>query len=128
MNKFVLDAYAWIEYLNGSERGNAIVSIVDNKNNEIFTSAATLSEVLSKFLRTGKSEFIAINSIHSLSSVVPVSSDIAVGTARIHHDQKKKNKNFGMLDSFVVATAQNVDAKIITGDDDFKGLKNVIFI
>jgi len=32
------------------------------------------------------------------------------------------------LDSFVVATAKKLNAKILTGDNDFKNFKEVIFI
>jgi predicted nucleic acid-binding protein len=41
---------------------------------------------------------------------------------------RKRIKDFGPADSFVLATAKVLKAKIVSGDEHFKNLKNVIFI
>ncbi len=128
MAKFVVDAYAWIEYLGGTEKGKKAAGIIEDESNEVFTSAATISEVVSKFLRENKDEKIGLNSINSLSIVISLSQEICASAGRIHFEAKKKNKEFGMLDAFVAATARKINAMILTGDDDFKHFKEVVFI
>lgn len=128
MTKFVVDAYAWIEYLEGSEKGEKVSDIINNDTNEIFTSAVTVAEVVSKFLRSKKDIEIALNGINTLSSVLDTTQDISISAGKIHFDAKKKNKDFGMLDAFVASTAKMINAKILTGDEDFRHFKEAVFI
>lgn len=128
MTKFVVDAYAWIEYFNASEKGLKIKQIIENEDNEIFISAATFAEVISKFLRENKDIHIAIEGLNTLAAVIEVSQEISISAGEIHYNEKKKNKEFGMLDSFVVATAKLNNSKILTGDDDFKNFKEAVII
>ena len=41
---------------------------------------------------------------------------------------RKKIKDFGLADVFVLLTARKLNAKIITGDPHFKGFKEAILI
>ena len=128
MTKFVIDAYAWIEYLNGSEKGDKFGGILEDNSNEIFTAASTTAEVISKFLRANKDIKIALTAINSMSILVSITQDIGSLAGQIHFEAKKKNKEFGMLDAFVAATAQKINAKILTGDEHFKNFKDAVFI
>ena len=128
MAKFVADAFAWIEYLEGSERGRKAGEIIEDSSNEFFTPSSTLAEVVSKFLRSKKDVRIALNAINTLSILVNINQNIAFLAGQIHFETKKKNREFGMLDSFVAATARKLGAKILTGDPDFKGFPETVFI
>ncbi len=128
MTKFVIDAYAWIEYLDGSEKGRQVVAIIENNANEIFTSSATVAEVIGKVLRRNGDIKIALNHINNFSKVLEITQEISISAAQIHFEAKKRVKNFGMLDAFVAATARKIGAKILTGDPDFRGFKEAIII
>ena len=128
MTKFILDAYAWIEYFEGSEKGRKVAATVENGPHEVFTSSATAAEVVSKFLRSGRDVKIALNGMNSLSSVLNITKEIGLEAGRIHFEAKKANKEFGMLDSFVLATAKSIGAKVLTGDEDFRPFKEAVFI
>ena len=128
MTRFVVDAYAWIEYLEGSEKGKKVSEIIMNNSNEIITSSATVAEVLGKVLRRNQDIKIALNHINNLSTVYNVSQEIGILSAQIHFEVKKKIKEFGMLDAFVAATAKKIDAKILTGDNDFRNFKEAVMI
>ncbi|MBI3035742.1 PIN domain-containing protein [Candidatus Woesearchaeota archaeon] len=128
MNRFVIDSFAWIEYLDGSEKGNKVAEIVEAKENEIFTSSATVGEIISKVLRGNKNIEIALNHINNLSTVIGITQEMGIAAGHIHFEAKKKNKNFGMLDAFVAATARKIGAKILTGDPDFKNFKEAVMI
>lgn len=128
MAKFVIDAYAWIEYLDGSEKGKKFAEIIEDNASEGFTSSATVAEVISKILRKNREVAVALNSINDFSAVVPVSQEISILAAQIHFAAKKKDKGFGMLDAFVAATARKFNAKILTGDEHFRQFNEAVFI
>lgn len=128
MAKFVVDAYVWIEYLEDSERGRKSAEIIEDDSNELFTSSATVAEIISKFLRANKDVGVAVNCVNSMSIVVSITQEIANLAGHIHFELKKKNKEFGMLDAFVAATAKKLNAKILTGDNDFRHFRNAVFI
>ena len=128
MTRFVIDAYAWIEYLEGSEKGKKFAEIIEDNSNELFTSSATSSEVISKFLRVKKDVKIALTAIDTLSTIAVINQELGVEAGFIHYEAKKKSKDFGMLDAFVAATAKKLNAKILTGDPHFKGFKEAVMM
>ena len=71
---------------------------------------------------------VALNDINNFSTVLKATQEIGISAAQIHFEAKKKNKNFGMLDAFVAATARKLSAKILTGDNDFKDFKEAVMI
>ena len=128
MTKFVVDASAWIDYFDESERGKRLAKILESDDSELFTSAATVAEVVSKFLRRKFPPENAVNAIISLSNVLDVTSDIAWETGKIHSEVKKRNESFGMLDAFVMATARSMSTKVLTSDNDFRIFKEAVFV
>ena len=128
MTKYVTDAYAWIEYLNGSEKGKKTAEILEDAANELFTSSATVGEIISKTLRENRDVKVALTHINNLSTVLNLTQEISILAGQIHFEAKKKNKEFGMLDAFVAATAKKINSKILTGDEHFKNFKDALFI
>ena len=128
MAKFVIDAYAWIEYFDGREKGRKAAEIIESKNNSIFTAAVTVSEIVSKLKRHNKDPTQTISAIKALSTIVVTTLELSIIAGTIHATMKHSNKYFGMLDAFVAATAQQLGAKILTGDPDFHEFKDAIFI
>ena len=51
--------------------------------------------------------------------------EIIVSAGKLNYERKKIVKNWGMLDSFILATAQVYDLKILTKDSHFKDLPNI---
>ena len=85
MNSYVVDAWAWIEYLIGSEYGSKVNEILENEGNEIYTCA-------------------------------------------VYAEMRRKQKDFGLADSYVLATARKLESKILTGDMHFKNLAEAILL
>ncbi len=101
---------------------------MEDDSNEIFTSSTTVAEVVSKSMRENKDVKVALAHINNLSKVLNITPDFGILAGQIHFEAKKKNKEFGMLDAFVAATAKKISAKILTGDEDFKHFKETVFI
>ena len=127
MTKHILDAYAWIEYLDGSTSGKKVASIIEN-NNEIYTCAITLGEVVSKVARMGKDAKIAYDVLLSNSQVITVDEELSLQAGLIHCEMRKTQKDFGLADAYILSTAPKLKSKIVTGDPHFQGIKEAIMI
>jgi predicted nucleic acid-binding protein len=66
--------------------------------------------------------------VRSRTVVAAIDMEIAEVAGEMNFKQKKKVKNWGMLDSFVLAVAMVRGGKVITGDPHFKEMDGVIFI
>ena len=53
MVKIVIDSYAWIEHISGTEKGRKIKELMDNSE-PIYTPGIVLAEIARKFLREGQ--------------------------------------------------------------------------
>jgi PIN domain nuclease of toxin-antitoxin system len=127
MTKHVIDAYAWIEYLDGTDAGRKVTAILEN-NNDIYTCAVTLAEVVSKVARKGKDPKIAYDVLMSNSQVVSVDDELSFQAGLLHCEMRKTVKDFGLADAYVLATARRLESKILTGDAHFSLLKEAIMI
>jgi predicted nucleic acid-binding protein len=127
MAKFVLDAYAWIEYLDGTDAGRKVSAALEN-NDDIYTCAVTLGEVVSKVARIGKDAKVAYDVLLSNSRVVVVDEELSFQAGLLHCEMRKTAKDFGLTDAYVLATARRLKSKILTGDPHFKSLKEAIMI
>ena len=128
MKKYVIDAYAWVEYFNGSNMGDKVKEIVENTNNKIYTNVITLAELSSFFTRKGYDFKSAKKIVQALSVIYLVDSDFAIDVGELHANLKKKRKHIGLADIFVLQTARVKNSKVVTGDEDFRGLKEVLML
>lgn len=120
----LVDSWAWIEYFRGSKAG---LRVEENLKalDEIIISTINIAEVyrymLANVTLTQAKE--ALQFILKRSFVIPVTIPIATMAAELRHEKKT-----GLGDSIVMATGRKHDAKILTGDPDFKNESNVIFL
>ncbi len=128
MTEYIIDAYAWIEYLEGSSRGVKIRNIVENSKNKVYTCAVTIAEIVSKFLRRNFDPETAFNAIIADSHVISVNDKLSFVAGQLHAEMRKHVKDFGLADAYILACAKNYNAKIVTGDPHFKNVKDVVMI
>jgi predicted nucleic acid-binding protein len=127
MSKYVIDAYAWIEYLDGSEAGNKVRVLLE-KADEICTCAMTIAEVVSKVARKGKDVQVAYDVVLSNSQIVNVDEELSLQAGLLHFEMRKTLKDFGLADAYVLATARKQKSKVLTGDAHFKNVKEAVLI
>lgn len=128
MNEYVIDAYAWIEYLDGTKIGQLVKEIIEDKNNKTYTNIITVAELASIFIRKKYNFEECKKSIVCLTNFYWIDVNFAEEAGKLHAKIKKERKHMGMADVFVLLTAKRLNAKIITGDEDFRGLKEVIML
>lgn len=128
MSDFVIDAHAWIEYFNGTKLGVKVKEIVENKNNTIFTNIVTIAELASSYERNSLNFENEEKILRALSKIYFVDFNFAKEAGKLHAVVKKERRNISLADVFVLFTARKLGAKVVTGDDDFKGFKEAIVI
>lgn len=126
--RYVIDAHAWIEYFIGSDKGEEVKKILESDDNEIFTSITTIAEVVSATKRENRDAEDKYADIINLSKIFFISPEFAKEAGILHAETRKKVKDFGLADAFVLLTARKLGAKIVTGDPHFKSFKEAILI
>lgn len=121
----LFDTSAWIEFFQGAEKSKIVENILKTEDN--FTSEITFAEIVNWCFKNkieGKtSEYT--EGIKKGSKILKLDESILVLAGQLNFDRKKIEKNWGMLDSFILATAQIYNLKILTKDAHFKDLPNV---
>jgi predicted nucleic acid-binding protein len=129
MARYVLDSWAWIEYLEGSTKGDRVREIILDSRNEIFTHSVTVAEIMSKASRNRMDVDAIWATVSSNSKIVETKNEESKEAGITHAETKtKKNRNFSLADAFVLATARRLKAKVVTGDMDFKNIDDVILL
>jgi predicted nucleic acid-binding protein len=127
-NKYIVDAWAWIEYFRGSEYGARLNDILEDPATDVYTCAITVAEVISKTARDGRDVEVAYDQLLSNSQIIKIDEQTSKQAGIIHSKMRQTRKDFGIADAFMLATASKLKAKIITGDLHFEGLENAIII
>ena len=133
--KIVIDTYAWIELLIGSEKGKKVKELIENTE-EVYTPSTVLAETARKFLREGTDEktiTMWLEIIIAASVITQIDSTTALEAAKCQLELAKKAKMSkqntpSLFDAIVLATARINQCKILTGDEHFKNLPETIWI
>lgn len=126
MNKLVVDASAWIEYLSGTEKGEKVKKYFEE--NELYTAAVSVSEIIAKMLREGFSADIAILAIPARSQIVPIDFGIASDAGKTYYILRKKRDKISLSDAICLCTAKKISGKVLTFDNDFRGIAEAIVL
>jgi predicted nucleic acid-binding protein len=128
MSKYVIDAYAWIEYLRGSRAGEKVRAVFEEENSEIYTCAVTIAEVICKTAREGQDVEVAYGVLLNNSQVVNVDEEVSRRAGLLHAEMRKIERDFGLADAYVLVTARRLRSKVLTGDPHFRGVKEAVLI
>jgi len=133
--KIVIDAYAWIEFFIGSEKGKRVKEAVEQAD-EVFTPDTVMAEVARKYYREGAEEQTIrerLETISVASSIISISNKLALEAAKCYMEllretRRAKVSKPSLFDAITLATAKMLKAKVMTGDEHFKGLPETIWI
>ena len=131
--RYVIDAYAWIEYFKASECGETAKEYIESKY--AATPTIVVSEVSRKLQKeielgneTAEGRLTRLEFINANSQVVALDFDLAATAGKMDFEMKKKAKGWGLADSIVLCTARSMKCKVVTGDEHFRDLDGVIII
>jgi predicted nucleic acid-binding protein len=123
---FVIDSFAWVEYFIGSEFGKTAKQYIESGNS--VTPSIVIAELSSKYHREKIDFKDRLNFIKMKSGVSVLNEEIAVLAGKVNSERKVKVKNWGIVDSIILATANLLNARVVTGDEHFKDIERVIMI
>jgi predicted nucleic acid-binding protein len=120
----LIDSWAWIEYFKGTPAGKRAKPLIEGTE-EIMVSTINLAEVY-RWILHHYNESLAeekLKAIKARTIIQDVTEEIAVEAAKL-----REAKKWGLGDALIYATVKVRNAKILTGDPDFKGTERAIFI
>ncbi|MFH0971069.1 MAG: PIN domain-containing protein [Candidatus Micrarchaeota archaeon] len=125
MKKYFFDTYALLELILGSPRYASIYSEVS----EVITTDYNVAEAYFKLLSKGQPG-IAEKLEEMLMEDALIPSKLAlIEACKVKLELRKSvNKNISFVDALGYYMAQSKGIKFLTGNDAFKGLKNVEFV
>ncbi len=121
----LFDTSSWVEFFQGTEKSETVKNILEKEEN--FTSIVTLAEITNWCVKNKQEAKIKdyVNGIKKGSAITDLNEEISILAGKLNYERKKIENNWGMLDSFILATAQIYNLKILTKDKHFKDLPNV---
>ena len=130
----VFDSYAWVEYFIGSKWGAVAKGYLEGE--EIMTPSIVLAEIARKYVREGMDAREVRRRLYFISSqseVETVDADLALAAAEAWRElearaRKGRLQRPSLTDGIVLALARTHEAKVLTGDEHFKGLKEAIIL
>lgn len=122
----LIDSHGWIEYFSEGKLASKYAKFAEAANSsEYITPTIVLYEVY-KRIKSIKGEDAALKAIAHIinnTTIVSIDKKISLNAAEISLKTK-----LAMADAMIKATAEEKDAKIVTGDEHFKSFKDVVFI
>ena len=125
--RYVLDSFALIAYLedeSGAEKVGKILTQAAQRHVEVYLCSINLGEVyyITYRERGGEKaeETLAIIDLLPIHQV-EADRDLVLSAARI-----KAVHAISYADAFAVALAYNLNAKVVTGDPEFRKLKEIV--
>jgi len=125
--KYLIDSSAWIEYLEGSEKGEKINKIL-KEDNEILTLPINIGEVISYISRKRGDSNLAYSLIIKNSKQINITPRISKEAGLLHAKIKDDNPSFSLADAFMIISAKSSSAILLTKDNHFKSFKEAIII
>lgn len=126
MNNLLIDSSAWVEYFAGSQKGRKIQQLLKGAN--VMTTGLIATEVAIKAIKDCVDENELMLAMESIAQIVPFDLKLARESAAVYVEQRKKQPKFGLADAHVAAAAKLSEAKIVTCDNDFRGISGVLIV
>lgn len=123
-SRLLVDSSIWLAYFLAATE--EVEDVIDSEENMLYTSVITLHEAKRRLLQmkyTLQQTEKAIQHIKENSVITPVDDEIALKS--VTHCIKEK---LHTIDAIIYETALQNKCTLITGDYDFKNLKNTIIL
>ncbi len=130
---YVIDSYAWIEYFKASKLGEIAKEYIESEHS--VTPTIVISELSRKLTKdiaagneTAEGRQSRLGFIKAATKIAQLDFETAAKAGEICEKLKDQAKGWGLADSIVFCIAANLHGKVVTGDDHFRHMQNVIFI
>jgi len=124
----VFDSWAWWEVVRSSALGDRLARrYLERTEAKVMTVDYTLAEIAAKLVVLGLGDQIAssLSVIERGSDVLSISVEVAELAASLRLELRRTDRNAGLSDAVVLATARNRGAILISGDPCYAGQRDV---
>jgi len=122
----VIDSCGWVEYYADGPKASRYARYIEEATDEwVHTPMVVMYEVY-KFIRAKKDEEVAMMAmahIGDVTDLVKLTDRISILGAELSLAHK-----LPMADAIILASAQDLGAKLVTSDKHFKGMDGVVFV
>lgn len=125
-NKYLLDSSAWIEYFNGTELGGKVKKLIENE--DVYTCIISIAEISDKFNKEREKFDKFLSFIKNISSILNLTVSSCGECGKVKAERRLIKKEFSLIDAIIYLTAKENSCFLITKDDDFKEMENVIIL
>jgi predicted nucleic acid-binding protein len=131
--KYIIDAYAWVEYFRASELGAIAREYIESENSA--TPTIVISEISRKLQKeitlgneTREGRLKRLEFIRATRRIIDLDFETAAEACKINETLKGKARGWGLADSIILSTAMSLKGKVVTGDEHFRELEEVFFL
>ncbi len=125
---YIIDTYAWVEYLIGSKKGGNVKKVLNDRKNQFITLSCCLGELRGWCLKE-KNDFNKVYYVvRSNSGIEEIHTNDWVRAAEIRHEKRANIEDFGFIDSLILTKQEKYKCEVISGDKHFRGLRNVVYV
>ena len=124
---YSFDTHAWAEYFDGTDKGKIVKAILES-NSAVFTSILAFAELSEKCFREGKPLTPLLECIHNRARIIGLNLSIAINAGTLKQKLRKINNNVSLADAIHFQSAKQKNSIFVTGDPDFKYIKDVLFL
>ena len=130
-----MDSYAWVELFLGTEKGKKSRRLILEAE-QVRTPGVVLAEISRKYhkekmdVETVRARLETISSTTIITGV-DVKLALRAGATYLELVEKAKRERLrtpSLFDAIVLATAQEYDSSLVTGDEHFGSLPETIFL
>lgn len=125
---YIIDSYAWIEYFLGSSKGENIKKLFIDEKNQFMTLECCLAEIIGWSLKNNQDFDSLFRIIRSNSQILQITEHDWIDAGKERYEQRKKQKDFGLIDAVILVKQKEFGCKVISGDKHFKSLHNIVFL
>ncbi len=125
---YILDSYAWVEYFIGSHKGEVLKKLFLDEKNRFATVECCLAEIQGWALKNKQDFNNLFKIIRANSTILPLIEHDWIDAGKERFEQRKTQKDFGLIDAVILIKQREFNSLIVTGDQHFKGKKHIIFL
>ncbi len=129
MKAIFFDTSAWVEYLEGSEKGESARRFLEDRECQVYTSILSLAEISDVFHRGGlqtRLSWIQIENFILANSILVTLDAGEMSEAGALKMRRRDIPGFGLIDAIILRSSEKVDARILTGDSHLVSERDAI--
>nr|MDO8098860.1 PIN domain-containing protein [Candidatus Njordarchaeota archaeon] len=119
----LIDTSAWIEFFLKTEKGVKVKQHLETWS--CYTSIVSIAEISNWARRQKLNGRELVKYMVELTQLINMNLKIAFLGGELNFQRKKTEKDWGLIDSIILATAQIYNLEILIKDHHFKDLSNV---